>query len=83
MAHHHSISVHKPHLGGNAMWVFLAIGILCLIALSLLSVQWFLLGVVIVVAAMCVFLFRWHKQNKLEFNDLSKLEELTDKTPKD
>ena len=83
MAHHHSISVHKPHFGGNAMWVFLAIGIVLLIALSLLSVQWFLLGFVIFGAVMCVFLFRWHNQHKLEFNDLSKLEELTDKTPKE
>ena len=83
MAHHHSMSMHKPHLGGNAMWVFLAIGIVLLIGLSLLSVQWFIIGIIIFAAVMCVFLFRWHKQHKLEFNDLSSLEDLTDKNPKD
>ena len=83
MAHQQSISIHKPRLGGNAMWVFLALGIVLLVGLSFLSVQWFLLGVVIVVAVMCLFLFRWHNQHKLEFNDLSRLEESTDETLKD
>jgi hypothetical protein len=83
MAHHSSISLHKPHIGGNATWVFIALGIILLIALSLLSFQWFLVGFVIVAAVMCVFLFRWHNQHKLEFNDLSKLEEPTDETSKD
>ena len=83
MAHHHSLLMHKPHLGGNIMWVFLALGIVLLVGLSFLSVQWFLLGVVIVVAVMCVFLFRWYNQHKLEFNDLSRLEESTDETLKD
>lgn len=82
MAHHHSISLHKLPTSGNFMWVVLAIGVIILIALSLLSVQWFLLGFVIFGAVMCVFLFRWHNQHKLEFNDLSKLEEPSDKTPK-
>jgi len=29
-----------------------------------------------------VFLFKWHKQHKLEFNDLSALEELKKETPR-
>ena len=82
MAQHHSITLHKPHFGGNAMWVFLAISVALLIALSLLSFQWFLVGFVVLGAVMCVFLFRWHNQHKLEFNDLSKLEELTNRTRK-
>ena len=64
------------------MWVVLAIGIVLLIALSLLPVQWFLLGTIVLGAILCVFLCQWRSQHKLKFNDLSALEDLTKKTSK-
>lgn len=82
MPHHHSMSMHKLHFDGNVMGVVLAIGVVLLIALSLLSVQWFLLGAVVLGAGMCVLLFKWRSQHKLKFNDLSMLEDLTEKTKK-
>ena len=82
MAHQHSISMHKLHLGGNALGVILALAVVFLFAMSVFSVYWFILGAVVLVAIMCVFLFRWHTQHKLEIDDLSLLERSTKEPPK-
>ncbi|MEJ2111597.1 MAG: hypothetical protein P8Z37_17145 [Acidobacteriota bacterium] len=82
MARNYSISMHKPHVSGNAMGVILTIGVVLLLLLSFLSIYWFILGILLLGAIMCVFLFKWHNQHKLEFNDLSALEHLKDKTRK-
>ena len=80
MAQHHSMSIHNLHVGGRGMGVILAIGVVFMFAMSVFSIYWFLLGTVVLATILCVFLFRWHGQHKLEFNDLSALEESTDKT---
>jgi len=82
MAHHHSISLHKPHFSGNTMGVVLAIGVVLLLAMSVLSIYWFVIGILLLLAIMCVFLFKWHTEHKLEFNDLAKLEESENETKK-
>lgn len=82
MARNHSISIHKPHVSGNTMGVILALGVAVLLAMSFLSVFWFILGILLLGVIMCVFLFKWHNQHKLEFDDLSALENLKDETPK-
>lgn len=82
MAQHHSVTLHGLHLSENSMGVIAVISIAVLFALSVFHIFWFVLGTVALAIALCIFLFRWHRQHKLEFNDLSMLEDLKEKTPK-
>jgi NADH:ubiquinone oxidoreductase subunit K len=82
MAQHHSITLHGLHLSENRLGVIAVIGIAALFALSVFHIFWFILGTVALAIALCAFLFRWHRQHKLEFNDLSMLEDLKEKPPK-
>lgn len=82
MAQNYSVSLQKPHVGGNRLVWIMTLGVVLFLALSFFSVYWFVLGIVLLGVIMCVFLFKWHKQHKLEFNDLSALEDLKKETPR-
>jgi hypothetical protein len=82
MAHNYSVSLHKLHVAGNSLGLIMVLGVVLFLALSFFSVYWFVLGIVLLGVIMCVFLFKWHKQHKLEFNDLSALEDLKKETPR-
>ena len=82
MAFHPGITLHKLPVHYSWMVAVLLIAVVWLFVAGMPSLKGVILGTVVLGAVICILLFRWNREHKIEINDLSILEEPADKTPK-
>lgn len=82
LTYHRGITMHKLPIGGDIMGGLFTLAIVLIVLVGVPLAPWFLLGVAVLGAIMSVFIVLWHRRHKVEIDDLSALEESTNKTPK-
>jgi len=67
---HPGISIHRIAVGGGIMGALFTIGSVLIFVIGVPLGPWFLMGSVLLGAAVAVGLYVWHKRNPVEIADL-------------
>jgi len=82
LTYHRGITMHKLPIGGDIMGGLFTLAIILIVLFGVSLAPWFLLVVGVLGAIMSIFIIYWRREHKVEIDDLSALEESTNKTPK-
>jgi hypothetical protein len=74
--------MHKLPVSGNIPGTIFAISVVLMVVAGIALARWFLLGAAVLGAIGSVFIIRSHRRHNVEIDDLSALEESTDRTSK-
>ncbi len=81
--HHPGITMHRLPVSGDILGAVFVVAVVLVILARIPLAPWFLIGTVVFGAVLGIFMIRWHRQHKIEIDDLSTLTDPADKDPKE
>jgi Flp pilus assembly protein TadB len=79
---HRGITMHRLPVRGDIMGALFAVAVVLMVLVGVPLGPWFLIAAIVLGVILSIFILRWNRRHKIEIDDLSALEESTDRTPK-